>query len=102
MKAVLRMGARELDLVTVYTVHPYDQVLGVYFAQARMYDAANRRFMAVDWVKGSIITPASLVQYIYVLDNPIRWVDPWGLFLDGMQIVPGARGLLTVTLTLVD
>ena len=28
--------------------YAYDQVLGVYYAKARMYDAANRRFMAMD------------------------------------------------------
>ena len=51
VKAVLKMGVRELDLVTQYTVHPYDQVLGVYYASARIYDAADRRFMAVDCVR---------------------------------------------------
>jgi len=41
MKFNLQFGSRQLDLVTQYTVHPYDPVLGVYFAQARMYDAAQ-------------------------------------------------------------
>ena len=78
-KQVLRTNQRELDLVQQYTVHPYDQVLGVYFAQARMYDAADRRFMAVDLVKGWISEPASLVQYIYCVDNPLRFIDMFGL-----------------------
>jgi len=78
MKTIIKLGTRELDLVTEYTVHKYDPVLGVYFARARMYDAADRRFMAVDWVKGWIQQPASLVQYTYVLDNPVIWVDPSG------------------------
>jgi RHS repeat-associated protein len=39
---------------TQYTVHDYDSVLDVYFANARMYDARNRRFMAEDPVKGGI------------------------------------------------
>ena len=78
-KAVLKVGVRELDLVTQYTVHPYDHVLGVYFTQARMYDAADRRFLAVDWVKGYIKTPQSLAPYTYVLDNPLRFIDPSGL-----------------------
>ena len=59
-KAIIRMGARELDLVTQYTVHPYDQVLGFYFAQSRMYDAADRRFVAMDPVKGYTINTASI------------------------------------------
>jgi RHS repeat-associated protein len=31
-----------------YTGHRYDEILGVYFAQARMYDAADKRFLASD------------------------------------------------------
>jgi RHS repeat-associated protein len=53
-------------------------VLGVYFAQARMYDAADRRFMAVDPVKGWILSPQSMVQYTYVLSNPLKYIDPTG------------------------
>ena len=82
MKAVLRVGVRELDLVTEYTVHPYDQLLGVYFAQARMYDAGDRRFLAADWVKGDVLNPLTIVQYIYALNNPTKYFDPTGLFWD--------------------
>jgi len=87
-KQVLRTNQRELDLVQQYTVHPYDQVLGVYFAQARMYDAADRRFMAVDLVKGWISEPATLVQYVYALDNPILFID-----LNGREAVPTVNGV---------
>ena len=45
-----------------------------------MYDAADRRFMAVDWIKGSIAISESLNRYVYVRDNPIRYIDPFGLF----------------------
>ena len=65
------MGQRELDLVTEYTVHPYDAVLGMYYARARMLDTGDRRFMAVDPVKGSIGLPQILMQYIYCLNNPL-------------------------------
>jgi RHS repeat-associated protein len=76
---VLKAGVRELDLVLQYTVHPFDQVLGVYFAQARMYDAADRRFMAVDPVKGWVTNPQSMAQYTYVTNNPLKYIDPYGL-----------------------
>ena len=79
-KAVLKMGARELDLVTQYTVHPYDHVLNLYFAQARMYDAGDRRFMAVDPVKGTIVSSSTLVQYVYCTNNPINLIDLNGLY----------------------
>ena len=61
-----------------YATHDYDAVLGMYYAKARMYDAENRRFASVDPVKGNITDPLSLVQYLYVVDNPLRWVDPLG------------------------
>ena len=77
-KAVLKMGSRELDLVQSYTTYDYDMVLGVYFAQARIYDAGDRRFMAADPVKGALANPQTLAQYTYVLDNPRIWVDPLG------------------------
>ena len=74
-KAVLNMGVRELDLVQDYTGHPYDMVLGLYYAKARMYDADDRRFMAVDPVGGGITNPQTLVKYTYCDNNPIIRVD---------------------------
>jgi hypothetical protein len=35
--------------------------------------------MAVDPIKGSIIDPQTMVQYSYVVNNPLRWVDLLGL-----------------------
>ena len=77
-KAIIRMGARELDLVTQYTVHPFDQVLALYFAQARMYDAADRRWLSLDIINGNITYTQSLNRYIYVLNNPLKFVDANG------------------------
>ena len=48
----------------------YDQALGVYYAQARMYDVANRRFMAADPVKGTVANPQMMAHYMYCLDKP--------------------------------
>jgi RHS repeat-associated protein len=61
--------------VTEYTVHPYDPVLGLYYAKARIYDPADRRFAAMDPVKGTVMDPQSLIQYVYVLNNPLKYVD---------------------------
>lgn len=89
MKAILRMGVRALDLVTEYTGHPYDQVISLYFAEARMYDAADRRFTAMDAVKGNITQPYSLTQYVYVGNNPIKYVDLTGRFRNGQLLYNG-------------
>jgi RHS repeat-associated protein len=78
-KATVMLGLRAVDLVAEYTGHPYDNVLSAYFAEARMYDAADRRFMAADPVKGGVANPLTLARYTYVLDNPLKWVDPLGL-----------------------
>ncbi len=90
--AVLKCGTRELDLVKTYTGHERDSVLGQYYAKARMYDTADKhgstkgnkvgdkRFTAVDPVKGNVRNPQSLVQYTYVLNNPLMYVDPLGQF----------------------
>lgn len=77
-KAVLKSGVRELDLVQSYTGHPYDMVLGIYFAEARMYDAADRRFMSKDSYRGKLYNPLSLNVYVYVLNNPLLYIDPDG------------------------
>ena len=78
-KTVVRDGGRSLDLVAEYTGHPYDQVLDLYYAKARMYDASDRRFMAVDPVKGAIANPQTIMQYIYCLNNPVIFIDRIGL-----------------------
>jgi RHS repeat-associated protein len=57
----------------------YDQVIGMYFAQYRLYDANNKRFTAVDPVAGNVLEPQSLNPYLYVRNNPANAVDPWGL-----------------------
>jgi RHS repeat-associated protein len=70
------LGFRAVDLVAEYTGHPYDNVLSAYFAEARMYDAADRRFLAKDLIKGTVANPLTMVPYTYVLDNPFKYVDP--------------------------
>ena len=99
--AVLKMGQRELDLVKNYTGHDFDAVLNMYYAKARMYDAENRRFVSVDPILdgtrydlSEYTTEAiNFSAYVYVQDNPIRWIDPLGLFLVGTVLKEGAIGI---------
>ena len=92
--AVLKCGQRELDLVKRYATHDYDQVLGMYYAKARFYDASNRRFMAVDPVKGTVTNPMTMVQYLYVLDNPLTNIDPTGKVITPANVVGALAGLV--------
>ena len=82
MKAILKLGVREIDLVTEYTGHMYDPVLSVYYARARMYDAADRRLMAMDKHKGFKSLPTSLNLYCYCTDNPLLFRDTTGYILE--------------------
>ena len=98
MKAILKLGLRELDLVSSYTGHPYDPVLGIYYAKARMYDAADRRFMAEDLHPSNLAVIQSFNEYLYVINNPINYVDLFGLALkkvDGASITIGSYGVIT-------
>ena len=69
---------RPINLISNFTNYDYDDVLGIYYAKARMYDPANRRFMSVDSVKGDVSNPQSLNAYVYVLNNSLKYVDQSG------------------------
>ena len=78
----------------VFTGHPYDTVLDVYFAEARFYDANHRQWMSVDPIK------ESLNWYWYANGNPATYWDYNGLFIvainehndviDGTELKRGA------------
>ena len=65
--------------VTGFTGLAYDNVLGIYFAHFRMYDHEAMRFIAVDPIRGNILNPQSINPYLYVLNSPTNFIDPWGL-----------------------
>ena len=65
-------------MVKNYTGHEYDQVLGMYYAKARFYAPELRRFLSMDPVKGSVMDPISIVQYLYVKNGPLVFIDPLG------------------------
>ena len=44
--------------------------MGMYYAKARFYSADDKRFVAIDPIKGQITDPLSLVSYLYCVDNP--------------------------------
>jgi RHS repeat-associated protein len=95
--AVLKSGQRELDLVKRYATHDYDAVLGMYYAKARFYDAENRRFASMDPVKGELTDPLTMVQYIYVVDCPLIYVDLGGEQKSPPSSVDGGANKNTTT-----
>jgi RHS repeat-associated protein len=64
-----------------YTGHEMDSEVGLVNMRGRIYDPRLGRFMQAD----PIIRPnwsQALNRYSYVVNNPLRWVDPTGLDLD--------------------
>ena len=90
-------GFRRLLPEITYATHEYDDVLNQFYAKARMYDAENKRFAAIDPVKGLVTQPVSLVQYVYVFDNPVSYIDPDGEFglLAGTIIATAASAVIS-------
>jgi len=77
-KTIPTVGEQYADVLNNFTNHEFDEVLGVYYAKARFYDPVDRRFLAVDPVKGTVENPQSMVQYLYALNDPINMIDPDG------------------------
>ena len=58
---------------------------GLYYFAARYYDPAVARFVTEDTWKGRLYQPTSQNRYVYVLNNPLRYVDPTGnKFIDAL------------------
>jgi RHS repeat-associated protein len=91
-------GFRRLLPEITYATHEYDDVLNQFYAKARMYDAENKRFDAVDPVKGFIADPTTLVQYLYVEDNAVNQVDPTGR-IPLMAVGALAGGIINAAVT---
>jgi RHS repeat-associated protein len=53
---------------------------GLDYFGARYYSGAQGRFISADLVGGDIGNPQSLNRYVYVLNNPLKFSDPTGLY----------------------
>ena len=52
---------------------------GLYYYNARYYDATIGRFISADTIVQNPTNPQSLNRYSYVLNNPLKYTDPSGL-----------------------
>ncbi len=59
-----------------------DSGLGLMYYGARFYDGALGRFIQPDAIVPSPGDPQALNRYSYVLNNPLRYTDPTGHFVD--------------------
>jgi len=96
-----------------FTGQPYDAETGLYYYQSRYYDPELGRFIQPDSIVPNPNSSQSLNRYSYVLNNPLKYIDPtghaeqgaiwnqpsWGVagFYDqvgGIDRFPNAGGLL--------
>jgi RHS repeat-associated protein len=52
------------------------------YLRARYYDPATGRFLSKDPVRGFASLPQTLNPYTYAVNNPLRYTDPSGEFID--------------------
>jgi RHS repeat-associated protein len=71
-----RDAGASLNTDRLFTAQTDVQVIGLYWYGARAYDAALGRFCAPDNIVPSLANPQALNRYSYVLNNPLRLVDP--------------------------
>ncbi len=67
----------------LYRGYEYDKETGLYYLNARHYDPRVARFMQEDTYTGDINDPLSLNLYTYVHNNPLRYTDPTGHWVEG-------------------
>jgi len=51
--------------------------------QISTYNFTVGRFISKDPVSGDVTSPLSLNRYVYVLNNPLLYIDAWGLNAKG-------------------
>jgi RHS repeat-associated protein len=61
---------------------------GLYYYNARYYDAGIGRFISPDTIVPSPANPQAYNRYSYVLNNPLRYIDPSGhvVTINGIDI----------------
>ena len=74
----------------------YDAATGMQNLRARQYEPAMGRFNQKDVVRGWMVEPLSLNRYVYVLNDPINFIDPSGMFLAAVAKTAVATAKATV------
>lgn len=69
-----------LSNIFTYTGRELDPESGLYYYRARYYDPVIGRFLQEDLVFGDPDFPQTLNGYAYVINSPLNFVDPDGLF----------------------
>jgi RHS repeat-associated protein len=62
-----------------FTGQRLDSGTGLYCYGARYYDPEIGRFISPDTIVPDFANPQSLNRYTYVLNNPLKYIDPTGM-----------------------
>ena len=80
---------------------------GLYYMRARFYSPLMKRFVNRDVVAGEVGRGQSLNRFAFVEGNPVRFVDPFGLFatkdgislgLDFLPVIGSCKGVAELVL----
>jgi RHS repeat-associated protein len=63
-----------------FTGKELDDETNLYYYGARYYDPLTNRFLTLDPWAGELSNPQSLNKYAYVLNNPLKFIDPTGMY----------------------
>ena len=61
-----------------FTGKERDEVTDNYYFEARYYNSSIRHFTQADIITPKLYDPQSLNKYAYVINNPIKYIDPDG------------------------
>lgn len=78
-----------------FTGYQMDSAGGLYFAQARRYDAGVGRFVSEDFIKGHIAVPYTMNHYNYCWNRPMDLVDLNGMWPSLKDIGDGIKSTLS-------
>jgi RHS repeat-associated protein len=76
-------GSSTSSVTLKFTGKERDIDTGLDYFGARYFSAAQGRFTSPDALGGEFANPQSLNRYTYVLNNPLRFTDPTGMYVCG-------------------
>jgi RHS repeat-associated protein len=85
-----------------FTGREFDSETGLYYYRARYYNAESGRFIAEDPLTGQSYIPQTLNKYSYVVNNPLRYIDPNGeILLEATLTYIGVQALTVAAVYLI-
>lgn len=81
---LLKDQAITTDYLYLFTGREWNKEINLYDYRFRQYDPSVGRFITKDTISGKVSDPLSISKYLYVRNNPTKFVDPYGTtwFLD--------------------